>query len=84
MDNNLRKINKGGVLSSEGWSIQVTHPEILEYRISNTVIVVNLDYDPNTRTVNVYATEAQSDQCPNLKNHIQSAVSLLKGSFRVL
>ena len=54
----FQKINAGGVVRSDGVSIQIKHHDYLDYKNSTGVAKVSMDYDPATREINVYGSQA--------------------------
>lgn len=52
----FQKINEGSVQRDDGVSFQIMHPDYLEYRDSDHVAIVSMDYDPRTRQITVYAS----------------------------
>lgn len=75
----LRKANETGVTSSDGWSVQVVAPEVMEYRDRGDVTVLNVGFDPATREIVVEASGV-SDK---IRANVAEAVKLLKGNWVV-
>lgn len=83
----MRKINEGGVESDEGYSIQITGPESLEYREKNEIIEIQLSYDPKERKIYIHVTEnddAIKNNMLEVKTNIEKAVKLLAGDYVVI
>lgn len=90
------KINEGGVRRDDGITIQIRHPEFLEYRDGDALARVPVDYDPDTRQIAVYATEvdawetsAGAAQMPESRREqmvrdLTEGLKLLKGNFVVI
>lgn len=92
----FKKVNKGGVSRDDGVSIQITHPEYLEYRDGDCSVNISMDYDPATRKITVYASQVdtwkvsqvtvsmpQSCQLQMIKD-LEEGLALLNGNFVVV
>ena len=91
----FRKINPGGVRREDGVSIQIKHHDYLEYRNQVGVANVSVDYDPETREINVYAsqvtdweTQSKTEKIPapireQMAHDLKDGLALLKGKFVV-
>ena len=83
----LRKINEGSVESDSGFSIQISGPELLEYKDGARVIEIDVAYDPNKRKIYIYASnvnELNENEKKLMISNINEAVKLLKGDFEVV
>lgn len=92
----LKKINEGGVESTEGFSVQIIGPEIIEYTYENHSVKLEINYDSIKRKAIIYASDATHwdtentdiSMTMNEKNlmikHIKNAVQLLTGDFEVV
>ena len=83
----LKKTNEGGVESNTGFSIQITGPELLEYRHNGKIIDIDLSYDPKKRKIYIYASsikELNETAKKQMINNIKEAVQLLKGDFEIV
>ncbi|HEV2614886.1 MAG TPA: hypothetical protein VGV92_09340 [Gammaproteobacteria bacterium] len=91
----LKKINEGGVESDTGFSIQITGSDIMEYRENDRVVRINLGYNPQNSTVNIYVSKIsrwnslETQLISNIEktiiaDNIKSAVKLLTGNFQIL
>lgn len=92
----LKKVNEGGVISDNGFSIQIVGPEELEYKYKKNILKLDLGYDPKKRTVYIYANDITcwdySDNHVDISNkekeeiikNIREAVKLLTGNFEVV
>lgn len=82
----LKKINPCGVKSDE-FSIQITHPETMEYKEKDKILEFEVVYNPKIKKiyVNVWKEKNLSDFEKNkIKNNIKEAVSILEGNYEVL
>ena len=89
----FQKINAGGVRRDDGVSIQIKHHDFLEYRNDNGSTTISMDYDPETREINVYASQVIAWETQNGAENItasaqekmiadlQDGLKLLKGKF---
>jgi len=92
----FQKINEGAVVGENGISIQIKHPEFLEYSDGDNIAVVSIDYDPISKQIEVYAShvdtwktlsgvepmsEAKRQQ---LVEHLTEGLVLLKGKFLII
>ncbi|MDP3267802.1 MAG: hypothetical protein Q8M40_02010 [Legionella sp.] len=83
----LRKINEGAVSSDNGFSVQITGPELLEYKDENHLLEINLAYDPQKRKIYIYASNISGldeDEKKRIIVNIKEGVRLLKGDFEVI
>ena len=83
----LKKINEGGVESTTGFSIQITEPELLEYKNNGNVVEIDVDFDSKTRNIYIYASrinELNFKEKEQMINNINEAVKLLKGDFEIV
>jgi hypothetical protein len=92
----FRKVNEGGVRREDGVTIQIKHPEFLEYCDGDAVARVSVGYEPATRQITVYASEVDSwetsagaAQMPQsrrdqLVTDLKEGLKLLKGNFVVI
>ena len=91
----LKKINEGGVVGDNGFSIQITGPEELEYKYNNHLVKIDMGYDPKKKKIYIYADNIgqwdlpnkhkliSSDEKKNIINNIKEAVKLLKGNYEI-
>jgi hypothetical protein len=91
---NFYKINKGGACNNKGVTVQIKHPEYLEYRDNSRSVDVSIGYDPIARKIYVYASDLTNwneppslvindiDRKEIIKN-LEEALSLLKGNYVV-
>ncbi len=89
------KVNPGGVRREDGVSIQVKHHDYLEYRNQVGMVKISVDYDPETREINVYASQVTDWETLNGSETIpfteraqivldlKDGLALLKGKFVV-
>lgn len=83
----LKKINEGGIESDDGFSIQITGPELLEYKYEGRIIQIDVAYDPKKRKIYIYASdvdELKEDKKRQMIINIREAVKLLEGEFEVV
>jgi len=76
----LHKANENGVASTDGWSIQVVGPEVLEYREQGNATLLNVEFDPATREITVDASGFEE----RVRSNVANAVKLLKGKWVVM
>lgn len=50
----FQKVNEGGAERADGISVQIKHPEYLEYRAGEKMVEVTLDFEQAARRANVY------------------------------
>jgi len=74
----------GGVESSEGWTVRLLGPDLLEYLDGSAACLVNVGYEPQRHVRQVYASESASDLFPRLHERLQRAVPLFKGRYVVV
>ena len=92
----LKKINEGGVESSEGFSIQIIGPEAIKYIYKNCNVTIDINYDFKTRKAYIYANKIKEWNCGCEKitindndkklmiKNIAEATKLLTGDFEVI
>ena len=83
----LKKINAGGVESDDGFSIQFTHPELLEYKQGNKIFEISVGDDLKRQIVYIYASQVNNlneVEKNKMINNIKEAVKLLNGNFEVI
>jgi len=73
-----------GIVSGDGWAVHVLGPTMLEYCYGSAACLVNVGYAPDQRTRKIFATESLSDLFPHLREHLQSAASMLQGQYVVV
>lgn len=74
----------GGVESSEGWTVRLLGPDLLEYLEGSTACLVNVGYEASRHVRQVYASESASELFPRLQERLQRAVPLFKGRYVVV
>jgi hypothetical protein len=91
----FQKINAGGVVRADGVSIQIKHHDYLEYKNSTGLAKVSMDYDPETREINVYGSQVDVWETQNGMENIplpvrekitldlKEGLTLLTGKFVV-
>ena len=92
----FRKINAGTVESDDGFSIQITGPEILKYRYKDYETTIDISYSFKKRKAYIYASDVsewhqeskkikmnENDKNIMIQN-IKAALTLLDGDFDVL
>lgn len=83
----LKKINEGGVESDSGFSMQIVHPEYLEYREGQRCISISMGYDSQSRKAYIYVSnvkELSEIDKKKVISNLKAAVKLLKGNFEVV
>ena len=92
----LKKINEGGVESSQGFSIQITGPEVIKYIYKSYSVELEINHDSKSRKAYIYASDindwyqgakrihmSPADKHSMIQN-IKEAVKLLTGDFEVV
>lgn len=83
----LKKMNEGGVESDMGFSIQIVHPEYLEYREGTRLIPISMGYNSTNRKIYVYVTNSKElseiEKC-KVANNIKEALKLSQGEFEIV
>lgn len=90
----FEKVNEGGAERADGVSVQIKHPEYLEYRAGSKMLEVTVDFNKTNRQINVYASSAgawtspagqalTADEKAKLRRDLEEALALLPGSFVV-
>lgn len=84
----LKKINEGGVKSDDNsFSMQIVHPEYLEYKEDDRCIPISIAYDPKSQKVYIYVSdikELNEIEKKRVLNNIREAVKLLGGNYEVI
>jgi len=75
-----------GALSSSdgGWAVRFVAPDLLEYSQGQAACLINVGCAANNHERRIYASESSSDLFPQLREHLQSAVSHFKGQYVVV
>ena len=86
MAKELRTASDGAVECDEGWKVRFINPELIEYSHSQGQVscLVNVGYSRECHSRAIFASESTSMLAPQLREHLQSAASLLKGRFVIL
>jgi hypothetical protein len=74
----------GLVASPEGWAVRVLSPELIEYFDGRAACLVNVGMQAPERTQRIYASESCSELFPYLRENLEQAVALLKGTYVVV
>lgn len=80
----LQAKGDGAVSCSDGWAVRFVAPDLLEYSHGQAACLVNVGYESSDRERRIYASESSSDLFPQLREHLQSAVSHFKGQYVVV
>lgn len=91
----LKKINANGVISDEGFSIQIKHVEQMEYKFKDKMVVLEIIYSPSTQKIKIHVTKASYWTTPHeekitdtekkaMKENITNAVKLLDDDFEII
>lgn len=91
----FKKINEGGVVGDNGFSIQIIGPEELEYKCMEKKLIIDLGYDSKKKTTYIYVNDITRwdnsndtldmsvDERDEIITNIKEAVKLLNGNFEV-
>ena len=81
MNAQIQARSDGGVSCSDGWAVRFVAPDLLEYSQGQAACLVNVGSDASARERRIYASESSSDLFPQLREHLQSALSHFKGQY---
>ena len=82
MTSRLQSRADGAVSCSDGWAVRFVAPDLLEYSHGQAACLINVGHTASERRI--YASESSSDLFPQLREHLQSALSHFKGSYVVV
>ena len=74
----------GAVSCSDGWAVRFVAPDLLEYSHGQAACLVNVGSTASAREQRIYASESSSELFPQLREHLQSALSHFKGQYVVV
>ena len=83
-DSELLRARDGSVESSEGWTVRLIGPDLMEYSRGSAACLINVGYSTAHRARQIYATESISELFPHLREHLRSAAPLLEGRYVVV
>jgi len=84
MNPQLQARADGAISCSDGWAVRFVAPDLLEYSQGQAACLVNVGYEASQRERRIYASESSSELFPQLREHLQSAVSHFKGQYVVV
>ena len=84
MNPQLQARADGAIYCSDGWAVRFVAPDLLEYSQGQAACLVNVGYEASQRERRIYASESSSELFPQLREHLQSAVSHFKGQYVVV
>lgn len=84
MNAQIQARSDGGVSCSEGWAVRFIAPDLLEYSQGQAACLINVGSNAGACERRIYASESSSELFPQLREHLQSALSHFKGQYVVV